>query len=204
MHRSSLRILVLVSAVMAGAAGCSSTKLVNQWENPQHVPARFARLMVIGVSRQPGLRRTFEDEFVSRLKAEGFEAVPSYILMPEDGQVEEARLQQAVRQAGADGILMTRLVRVERRTEVTPGYYWPAAGYGMYPWYSAGWFGYYEPPRVYQYDVYISETSLYDVTHNRLVWIGTVETREPGDLDKAISRYVTTVIKALKKEQLLA
>jgi hypothetical protein len=204
MHRSSLRILVLALAVAAGAVGCSSTKLVSQWENPQHVPARFARLLVIGVTRQPGVRRSFEDEFVSRLKAAGVDAVPSYLSIPEDGQVEEARLQEAVRQVGADGILMTRLVRVERRTEVTPGYYSAPAGFGMYPWYSAGWLGYYEPPRVYQYDVYISETSLYDVTHNRLVWSGTVQTRAPGDLDKAIARYVETVIKALKKEQVLA
>lgn len=204
MHRSSLRILVLAIAVAAGVVGCSSTKLVSQWENPQHVPARFARLLVIGITQQPGVRRTFEDEFVARLKAAGVDAVPSYRSIPEDGQVEEARLQEAVRQAGADGILMTRLVGVERRTEVTPGYYSAPAGLGMYPWYSAGWLGYYEPPRVYQYDVYISETSLYDTTHNRLVWSGTVQTRAPGNLDKAIARYVATVIKALKKEQVLA
>jgi hypothetical protein len=29
---------------------------------------------------------------------------------------------------------------------------------------------------VYQYDVYISETSLYDVTRNQLVWAGTAQT----------------------------
>jgi hypothetical protein len=202
MRGPSPRILVLT--LVLTLLGCSSTKIVSQWENPQHVPARFTRLLVIGVSQQPGLRRAFEDEFVARLKAAGVDAVASYVSIPEDGQVEEARLQEAVRQSGADGVLMTRLVRVERRTEVAPGYYSPSLGFGMYPWYSAGWVGYYEPPRVYQYDVYISETSLYDVTHNRLVWSGTVQTRAPGDLDKAIARYVETVIKALKKEQVLA
>ena len=209
MHRSSLRILALSLVMVAGAVGCtSSTKLVSQWENPQGVPARFARLLVIGVTRQPALRRTFEDQFVARLKAVGVDAVPSYLSIPQDGQVEEARLQEAVRQTGADAILMTRLVSVERKTEVTPGSYGPVGGFGpvggMYPWYSAGWVGYYDPPRVYQYDVYLSETSLYDVPNNRLVWSGTVETRAPGDLDRAITRYVDTVIKALKKEQVLA
>ena len=29
---------------------------------------------------------------------------------------------------------------------------------------------------VYQYDVYISETSLYDVTRNQLVWAGMAQT----------------------------
>jgi hypothetical protein len=200
MHRPPLRLLL---ALVLVAAGCSSTKLVNQWENPQYVPARFARLLVIGVSQQPGLRRTFEDTFVAKLKAEGVDAVPSHLQIPEDGPVDEARLQEAVKRAQADGVLMTRLVRVETRTEVTPGYY-SSPGFGLYPWYSAGWLGYYEPPRVYQYDVYISETSLYDVRRNDLVWSGTVQTRAPRDLNKEIERYVDTVIKALKKEQVLA
>jgi hypothetical protein len=204
MYHASPRILVLIALVLAGA-GCSNTKLVNQWENSQYVPARFTRMLVIGVSREPGLRRTFEDQFVAKLKETGVDAVPSYRYIPEDGPVPEARLQEAVRQANADGVLMTRLVRVERKTEVSPGYYRaPAAGFGFYPWYSAGWVGYYEPPRVYQYDVYISETSLYDVPRNQLVWSGTVQTKAPRDLNKDIQRYVDTVVKALKKEQVLA
>lgn len=198
--------LPLALALVAGVLGCSSTKLVSQWENPQYVPARLDRILVIGVSRQAGLRRTFEDTFVARLKTAGIDAAPSYRFIAEDGPVHEAQLQEAVRQAGADGVLMTRLVRVERRTEMSPGLYspGPALWYGMYPWYSAGWLGYYEPPRIYQYDVYISETSLYDVKRSQLVWSGTVQTREPGNLDKEIARYVETVIKALKKEQVLA
>ena len=205
MHRSRLRLGVVLTLLFL-AAGCSSTKLVNQWENPEYVPAHFNRILVIGVSRQPGLRRTFEDTFVARLKAEGVDAVPSYRLIPEDGPVPEARLQEAVRQANADGVLMTRLIRVEKKTEVSPGYYAPAPaiGFGFYPWYSGAWLGYYEPPRVYRYDVYISETSLYDVRRNQLVWSGTVQTRSPSDLNKEIRRYVDTVIDALKKEQVLA
>lgn len=203
MVRRSLQILVaLVLAIVA--IGCSSTKLVNQWENPQYVPARFTRILVIGVSRQTSVRRAFEDEFVARLKAEGVDAVASYLFIPEDGQVDDTRLRQAVRQASADSVLMTRLLRVERKTELTPGYYEPGPALGFYPWYSAAWLGYYEPPRVYQYDVYISETSLYDVRRSQLVWSGTVQTRAPSDLNKEIQRYAETVVKALKKENVLA
>jgi hypothetical protein len=205
MHRSRLRIGVALTLVVL-ATGCTTTKLVNQWENPEYVPARFNRILVIGVSRQTGLRRAFEDTFVARLKAEGVDAVPSYRLIPEDGPVPEARLQEAIRQANADGVLMTRLVRVEKKTEVSPGYYAPspAMGLGFYPWYSGAWLGYYEPPRVYHYDVYISETSLYDVRRSQLAWSGTVETSAPRNLDKEIRPYVDTVIEALKKEQVLA
>jgi len=204
MSRSSPRILVAL-AVILGAAGCSSTKVVSRWENPQYVPAHFNRILVAGVSREASVRRTFEDAFVARLKAEGVHAIPSYVLIPEDGQVDETRLHQATRQANADGVLMTRLVRVERKTEVTSGYYSPpSAPLGQYPWYSDRSLGYYQPPQIYEYDVYISETSLYDVRTDQLVWSGTVQTNTPGDLNKGIRRYVATIIKALKKNNVLA
>ena len=110
---------------------------------------------MVGVSKQPSIRRTFEDEFVAKLKSAGVDAVPSYLFIPEDGQVEEARLQEAVKRGNADAVIITRLVRVEKKTEVSPGFYQPAPAVtlGYYGGYSAAWLGYYEPPRIYQYDV---------------------------------------------------
>jgi Domain of unknown function (DUF4136) len=202
-----LRIFALAMAVALGLTACAaSTKIVNQWVSPDYASPRFRKIVVIGVSKQPSIRRTFEDEFVKQLKAAGVEAVPSYLYIPEDGQVDEGRLQAAVKQAGADAVIITRLVRVEKKTEVTPGFYQPppAVSFGFYRGYSAAWVGYYEPPRVYQYDVYISETNLYDTARNQLVWAGTVETTAPGDINKEIERYVATVIDALKTKNLLA
>jgi hypothetical protein len=204
MHSLLLRIFWL-AIVCAGVTACAaSTKIVNQWVSPDYASPRFKKIMVIGVSKQPSIRRTFEDQFVTQLKAAGVDAVPSYIYIPEDGEVDEERLQVMVKQAGADAAIVTRLVRVEKKTQVTPGFYQPpAVGFGFYRGYSAAWLGYYEPPRVYQYDVYISETTLYDTARNQLVWAGTVETTAPGDINKEIERYVATVIDALKSKNIL-
>jgi len=207
MPLSPLRLFVLVVAVILGSTGCgSTTRIVNQWSHPDYASPRFSRILVIGVSKQPSLRRTFEDEFAAKLKAAGVDAVPSYRYIPEDGPVDETRLQAAVKQANADAAIVTRVVRVERKTQVSPGFYQPAPapGFGFYPGYSVAWLGYYEPPMVYQYDVYISETSLYDMARNLLVWSGTAETRAPGDINKEITRYVDVVIKALRSKNLLA
>jgi hypothetical protein len=199
------RLFPFVLAVALLATGCGSTHIVNQWSNPEYVSPRINKVMVIGVSKQPSIRRTFEDEFVAKLKATGVDAAPSYRYIPEDGPVDEARLQEAVKQANAEATLVTRLVQVEKKTRVSPGFYQPApaATFGFYPGYAGAWLGYYEPPTVYQYDVYTSETTLYDMKRNQLVWSGTVETEAPGDVRKEISRYVDAVIKALKSKNLL-
>lgn len=159
--------------------------------------------MVVGISQQPGSRRSFEDEFVARLKMTGADAVPSYRFITEDGPVEEPRLREAVGQAGADATLVTRLVRVDQKTQVSPGYYAPAMGFGFYRGFANAWYGYYEPPMAYTYEVYISETSLYGAAKNQLIWSGTVETLPQG-ITKDISRYVDAVIEALKQKSLLA
>jgi hypothetical protein len=63
--------------------------------------------------------------------------------------------------------------------------------------------GYYEPPRVYQYEVYISETSLYDMIKNQVVWSGTAQTTAPGNINKEIKSYAEIMILALKEKRLI-
>ena len=58
---------------------CGSTELVHQWSNPAYASPSFKKVMVIGVTKQAGIRRTFEDEFVAQLKAAGVNATPSYL-----------------------------------------------------------------------------------------------------------------------------
>jgi predicted small secreted protein len=201
MPRRALHLAVLLLAL--AAAGCASTRVIHQWSNPDFAsPPRFKKLMVIGISQQQSIRRSFEDEFVARLKTAGVDAVPGYRFITEDGPVAEPRLREAVAQAGADATLVTRLVRMEQRYQVSPSYYPPPPGFGFYRGYAGAWYGYYDP-QIYPYEVYISETSLYDTAKNVLVWSGAVETTSAG-IGKDIAHYVEAVIEALQKRNLLA
>lgn len=195
-------ILVFVLLVVGG---CSASHVVSQWRDPEYAaPPDVKRIMVVGVSKQAGIRRKFEDAFVDRLKQEGIDAVQSYLYIPEDGPVPEDRLQDGVRRANGDATIVTRLVRVEQQTEVVPGYYSPPpVGPGWYPGYANAWTGYYEPPQVYQRNVYVSETSLWDLKRNRMVWTGTIKTDAIDNVDKAIEQYVNTVVKAMGRDRVL-
>ena len=205
MKASSARSIGLpIIAVALLLSGCAATQIINQWSDPSYPAASFKRIMVIGVSKQTSIRRTFEDEFVAQLKALGTDAVPSYEFTPEDGQVEESRLARAVKQAGADAVITTRLVRIERQAEYIPGTYGPYPGFGFYRWYSSAWLGFYEPPRLRFYDIYISETTLHDVRNDRLVWSGIAKTTKLDDIRSEIKEYVEVVIAALREKNLLA
>lgn len=199
-YRTILLAWVFLLALLA--AGCASTSLVNEWQTPDTPPA-VRKVLVVGVTQQASVRRVFEDEFAAQLRAAGVEAVPSYTLLKEDGQAEQAVLEQAVQDIGADGVLVTRLVKQEQRVDVTPGSYRPSFGPGFYGWYSSAWVGYYDPPSVYQYDVVIAETSLYSPPQSKLVWSGTTETFSPKDVKKETAGFAKVIIGALRKRGLI-
>jgi hypothetical protein len=186
-------------------AACASTSLVNEWKAPEYSGSGFERIMVMGVTHQTSTRRLFEDEFVAQIKAAGIDAVQSYTVLPEDGPVDEEKLVRAVGAAEADGVISTRLVKVEQKMHVTSGHYRPAPYMDFYGWYSTTWMGFYDPPMVYQYDLYTSETSLYAMPENKVVWSGTARTAAPGsDIRKEIASYAKIMIKAMKEAGVLS
>jgi len=178
-------------------AACASTSLTNSWSNPNYKGPPLRRLLVVGVSSQPAQRRTFEDEFVKELKGAGVDAVASYNFIAEDGQVEEARMKQAVKEAGADGVLITRLVRIDVNTQVSPAYR-PAGFYGGY---SYAWGGFYDPAAVTTTDTIVLETSLYGVDNSGLLWSGTTQTFAPTSIKENTPGFAKIIIGALQKQK---
>jgi hypothetical protein len=186
--------LALVATI---AWGCVSTRLVNTWQDPRYSGPPLARIMVIDVTKQAGIRRTFEDEFVRQLDAKGVRAVASYTLIPEDGAVPKERLADAVKESGVQGVLITRLVRVETQTQIYAGGPYPAPYYGFYGYYSWAWVGYYDPPQIYTYDVVVAETNLFEASNDTLIWSGTTETFPSRDVKQGIGRFATVIVNAL-------
>ena len=200
-----MRIFTLpVLTAMLFFAGCASTPmLVSEWSNPAYKSPSFKKIMVSCVDGHASIRRNCEDEFVVQLRAAGIDALPSYRSFPEDAKLDESKLKQMAREAGADGALIVRSVSVEQKTEVSPNYF-PTPGFGIFGRnVSATWYGWYGAPRVYRYEEYTSEATLNDLNKNEVVWTGTLKTTAPDNVDSAIKTYVQNVIQALKGKNLL-
>ena len=184
--------------------GCASTPmLVSQWSNPAYESPSFKRIAVSCVDGHISIRRNCEDEFVAQLRTSGVDALPSYRSFPEDAKLDEMKVKQMAKEAGADGALIIRAVGVEQKTEVSPTYF-PTPGFGIFGRHvSATWYGWYGAPRVYRYEEYTSEATLNDLIKNQVVWTGALKTTAPDNVDSAIKTYVGNVIGALKDKNLL-
>jgi hypothetical protein len=199
---------LLAASVLALLAACSSTTIVDQWQRPDFKGGPFKRVLVVGVTTEATVRRIFEDEFVRQLRARGTEAVASYTLIPEDGQVDRARLERAVKEAGADGVIVTRVVKVEQKTQVMPGTpAFPGFGTDIYGFYGTGWggvwTGYASPPAVFQYEEVRAETKLFDARSAQLVWAAQSDIFAPTDARKDSADFASRIIAALAARKLV-
>ena len=200
-----MRVLTLVVlTAMLLFTGCASTPmLVSQWSNPAYQSPSFKRIAISCVDGHISIRRNCEDEFVAQLRAAGVDALPSYRSFPEDAKLDETKVKQMAKEAGADGALIVRSIGVEEKTELSPSYF-PTPGLGIFGRHvSATWYGWYGAPRVYRYEEYTSEATLNDLRKNEVVWTGTLKTTAPDNVDSAIKTYVGNVIGALKDRNLV-
>jgi hypothetical protein len=136
--------------------------------------------MIGGPSGETSVRRNFEDEFLAQLRAAGIDALPSYRYMAEDEKLDETKLKEAAQKAGADAVIFARSLQVEQKTNIGPSYIPPYTSFGIFGSHvGASWHGLGGAPSVYHYKEYTSETTLYDVVKNEVVWTGTIKTTEP-------------------------
>ncbi len=195
-----MRYLLLMMVMLVGAA-CTNTTLVSTWSSPK--PPGYHKLLVVGISTNPATRRIFEDTFSREAATKHVIAIPSYQYAPETGKLDKARLAQVVGQSGADALLIMRLVAVDRRLIQTPGYWSPARGspYGYYDYY---WYGYYEPPRIYERTTVILENNVYDAKSGEIMWSGTTRTIDPVALADELKEVSKVVIEKMSSDGLLA
>jgi len=196
----------LLAALLLVGAGCASTTLTSVWRDPSYSGGPLRSVLVMGISEETGVRRIFEDEFSARLKSVGVIATPSYTLIPQDGPAERAVLDAAIARAGAQGVLVTRLLRIERRTNYAPGYVWavPAVGYyrNFHGYYSSAWVRY-APPQAFDYDIVALETNLWSPRQGELIWSGITESFAPSDVRHATREFADVIIKALREQKLI-
>jgi hypothetical protein len=200
-----------------GCAKSTTTNFSQSYRNPGYEETVFERVLVIAVAGDPTSRQQFEDALASAIAGQGGTAAPSYPLLPQDEQVSEEALYELIRREGVDGVLLTRLLAVEKDKNYTPPKkynkpktrYYPGGlgwGYGYggyYGWYGTTYAEVHEPGYFDTSTILKLETNLYSVATNDLVWTGQSETIDPESLDAARTSITNAVATKLKSEGFL-
>ena len=209
MSKSHINNLLLCLLAVAALAACSktTTSIPLSWRNPSYTDAGFQKLFVIGVGEDDGGRRLFEDTFAKSLAEQGAAAQASWGKLPQSTQLSEEQIRGAIEGGNFDGVVITRLLKVDESKEYVPPstYSVPTTyhGYGYYGYYGTSYEVVHQPGYFKTNMTFVVETNLYSVATGDLVWSGQSETLNPESLTDVIDSMTAAVAKKLKDEKLI-
>ena len=191
---------------LALLASCAASRLQTQHANPDYAGKPFKSVMVVAVTADELVRRPFEDRMVAMLGKRGVKGIQGYSQVASRGKVQEAELRQAIAQSGAEGVLITRAIRVDKNSTTIPG----ASAVAGIGW--VGFYGYYDgvwstvttPAQQITGPTWtLTETRLFDAKNGTLAWTGVVNSRESDDFNAALEQYIDIIFDAMVSDRVL-
>jgi hypothetical protein len=200
-----LRYGVLAAVLLAGCA-TNSTQLVNSWKDPSAGGTRFKKVLTVCACKDDGTRRTVED----RLAAAIVGSEPSYSVLTDDQLGDRNRTKQALVDGGFDGVVMLRLVSVDKSSTYVPGqaYVVPMGYHSMYGgWGYGGYAAYgtaYDPGYVRKDEVVNFDTNIYRIADEKLLWASRSQTDNPSSVNEMVDDIITATVKEMKQQKVIS
>jgi len=169
-------------------SSCSSTHVVTRWQDPATSHIVFTKVLTLVIGGDQSLVRAGEDDLCRQVAK--VPCKPAYLAMPDAMRSDIPAAKALVRKEGFDGALVFRVVSDREKVTYVPPSYGPTF------W---GYYGYAQAynPGSYRTDQLVRvETSIYSITQDKLLWVGTTETVNP----KSLSALVEEVSKAVRQE----
>lgn len=194
-------------AALVLLAGCTASSLVSQQANPEYVGKSFKGVMVVAITADEIVRRTYEDRMVALLAKRGIKGIPGYDAIGGRGKVQETALRKAVEGSGVDAVLITRVTSMDQvKTHISGGTL--AVGYGWGGGYTGFYSGVWDVVSVGAQDVAgerraVTETRLFDARKETMAWTGMVDTRETDNYGAALTQYVDIIFNAMVLDRVI-
>ncbi len=195
---------VLAMAVSVAAAG---TKLVETKSSTAKQEAPPRKILVLGLSKDPQTRSTFEDALAGELTLRGATAIAAHVSFPELPQ-ERAPFEAKLVAEGFDALTVTRLVGRTDKIKEVEGSVAYSPDYAGSDWWGTYWYTAHEVmlPGYLEHETRVRvRTELWRTTRKegQLVWTGTSETLDPLSVPQVVREIGAAVAKALGKAKLI-
>jgi hypothetical protein len=202
-------IFLLLLALTSASGG--SIKMVTSWFNPSYEGHAFHKVLVIGVAQDLQVRADFEDAMAAQIARPGMQTIPgNQILLRPDPKAKPDLnyLREQIRHYQIDAVVVSRLLRVDKKVTTVPSstyvapfpYYYSFYGYldAVYP-------VVYDPGYTREDTTVTVETNVYATSkpEGELVWTGISDSFDPKSAKKVADGLVKEVPKQMEKDGLL-
>lgn len=197
---------ILIFSLLLGA--CSSSKLVDQYTNPDNADYRVNKVLVIGMTPDGGLQKQFEFSLAEALKKHKIDAVKSVdyfgeeIIVSNKTDKELELLKNELLVDGFDAVFFSRIIGRDSKVSLFQSYRNLVRTFEVYGDYSS------KHPVAYGSESYESKPIVYTETllyclcpqnENDLIWKGNIEVANTSNAEESIQDYVRILLKSLKK-----
>ncbi|MBS1600068.1 MAG: hypothetical protein JST75_17715 [Bacteroidetes bacterium] len=193
----------LLSFIAISIFACGpSTKIVKSWRDPQVTidTTMIHKFVVAALLKNETVRRSVEDQMAARYPGK---AVQSYSIF---GNTELTQnddfYAKKLNGEGYDGVVVMRLVKVDKDRRYVPGSY--PAYYGTWRgYYGYAWPNYYDPGYYTTDKTFYVEVNVYSLLRNKLIWTGITSTINPTSGDQLFSGVTKAVNQKMIQEGFL-
>ena len=207
MNKPTKLFSILSIIMLFFITSCASTKVVNEWKDPNLTGKKFKKIMVIGVAKQPDTRRSYEDEFVRQLQSKGVVAIASHKFIPRDKMQDRETITKNIEGMEIDGVIITRLKEFKDKKQFFGEEdKVPYDSYNnMYEYYNSSFVmapsSRTRNPTNYQ--KFGFESNLYDTETEKLVFSLASNTYAQDNIQDRLGSYIKTVVNKLAQNNLL-
>jgi len=209
---STAILWLAMTALIVLSGGCATTSLTSSWDSPDYRGGPIKKLAVFVMVKDEGIRRFAEDQMVQKIPA-GTQATAGHTLF--DQPVDKERVRAALVKDGYDGVLVSRLVAVDKSQYYVPPqtYFVPTAPYmGVGPYYGnfGGYYGYgyntmltTTPGYTVENTTVVVESVLYKLPEDKPIWSATTQSIDPRSRPEMIQAMAQLVEQEMKKKGLI-
>lgn len=209
LHTCLTRLRGATAAVPALAlllAACGSgTELVTTWrpQDAQPVSAAGRRIATVLITDDVASRHAGEDALAQELARMGAVGVPSYSILHDVQPAHDEQTRAQLAAAGIDGVVVMRVISAE--THITgDGAYWDVPSYrSFWHYWDYGWGAVYAPGYLSTDTQVMTETLVYSLQPDKLLWAGTSETFNPSSVRSAVRHIAHEVAEKMYKQGVL-
>jgi hypothetical protein len=207
MMRAFAISLLVLTGLLAGCAGLTnlSTKSVvkETWTDPKYTGGPVKTIFVVSLMKvEPGGRGAVEDAIVAQLASTGVVATASHKVMPADFTEAPMSLTDAIRNSGADAVLLAQVkyTAADEPYIIGGAMVTPSADRMAY-------FDYYKAQGANQptdYKTARIDTDLYIVKAGTRVWSAYTDAYDANRLARNLPDFAFKMVSAMAKDRLIA
>ncbi len=203
------RFLLLAIFLISGIlfSSCSSgTKVIATWKNEQIRMRSIEKILIIGVAKDPWVRKMYEGELKRELEEYNVEAVSSLEIVSPDEKITKENFDLYFEKEYFDAVIITRVVAENIKKETVYNYtpsYGLYGGYGFYGYYNYS-VGYMNSPGYLVETKNVNlETNVFDVRTKQMAWSTISESFDVEKASDVIDPLVQLIVEAMDDADLI-